>query len=331
MRSLVTIKKLKEIKDLAGIALGVLAISILLGLAAHIHHHWVPELFTNFQIQYAVGGLILSLFFLALKDLKLGLVSSLLCAVSLFQIYDSYDFVKGASYTEEGNTFKVIQYNRKYRIENQEELLAFIKDEKPNVAFIQEATASHSEALKSILDEYPYQIHEPRERAFGMVVISNLPLISHSVKNLERIAINNIRIKIEVQPDGLDPISIYGVHPPPPMSKNANLQRNSDLLTTENDVIADKNENIILLGDWNMAPFSPHFKSLIRNTDLKNQFTSPLMFPTWPSMFVLPVFQIPIDHILHKGQLQLIEKRRAHAFGSDHYPIVASYSVSATD
>ncbi len=59
-------------------------------------------------------------------------------------------------------------------------------------------------------------------------------------------------------------------------------------------------------------------------------YFSILSSPTWATQFYEYIFydyifQIPIDHILHKGDLKLVDKHRGSAMGSDHYPLIAIF------
>ena len=83
-----------------------------------------------------------------------------------------------------------------------------------------------------------------------------------------------------------------------------------------------------MAGDWNITPYSPYFDELKKRSGLKYEITTIFPAHTWPSPFILPLFQIPIDHILYKGDLQLISKERGPAMGSDHYPLIATFGFS---
>ena len=316
---------IKDIVQIANFPLGIMAISILLAAISQFYAHWIFDLFAHFQIQYAIGAALLGSLFASFKCWKrLGITSAFL-VFTVFQIYSSFDFTASTASTD---TFKIIQYNRYVSLQEHDELIEFLKKETPDVAIIQEAAQSHSSAINSLLDQYPYQIHEPRTNAFGMVIISKHPFKKQKVKVFEQTVFENFQIKIELNVHGND-LSIYAIHPPPPMNKELYTQRNTEISSTSEDVRHDPNDNIIMLGDWNISPFSKHFKDLTRHSKLKNQFTAPYTFPTWPSGFSLPILQIPIDHILHKGNLELVEKRRGPSLGSDHYPVVATYNFSA--
>ena len=311
--------------QIADIALGMLAISLSISLLANAITHWLTDIFTHFQLQYAIGSLILYLFFTLFKEWKRCLLCLGLCLFSSSYIALSYSF-KAPSESEA--VFSVASYNRNYAPTHHDEVLAFLKQEKPDIVVLQEANASLSQAVESVRDLYPHQIHEPREHAFGMVVLSKHPFTKKRVKHFDRIVWDNFQINIEVEILG-QAINIFAIHPPPPMNAGLYKQRNIELSLTATDAYHSQSRNVIMLGDWNVSPFSPHFRAVLKKTGLRNEQTLPYIFPTWPAQFVVPIIQIPIDHILHRGNLELVEKKRFPAIGSDHYPVVARYAFSS--
>ena len=140
----------------------------------------------------------------------------------------------------------------------------------------------------------------------------------------------NFYLKFIIHPYGYsEPIAIYALHAVPPLGEKASQQRNDEIKAVENAIENDTHSNVIMIGDWNITPFSPYFTDLLSNTGLKNAHSNMYTAPTWPSQFQLQIYQIPIDHILHKGELALIEKKRGPAMGSDHYPVIATYALPA--
>ena len=78
---------------------------------------------------------------------------------------------------------------------------------------------------------------------------------------------------------------------------------------------------MIVAGDFNVTPWSPHFRDLLKAAGLRNAACGPGYLATWPRWF-WPA-RIPIDHVLLKGPWAVTTLRLGPAFGSDHYPIIA--------
>ncbi len=305
---------------------GLLALSYTLSLFAGFYYLF--DLFSHFAFQYAVGGLLLGTALLYCKSWKYATLALAIFFLNSFEIYGKTDLVINDQ--AEKPAFTIVQYNRRYMLDDHSSFTAWINENKSNfdMLVLLEARSSHVKAAESLKKIFPYQIHEPRQNAFGMVLMSKYPFIKIRPIPLKRYVLDNFAINVVVElPDGND-ISVYAVHPPPPTSKNLLLQRNSDMFTTAEYIKNDNASAVIMTGDWNITPYSPHFSALIDKSGLKYQITSLLPVSTWPSHFLVPLFQIPIDHVLFKGNLQLIEKKRGPAMNSDHYPVIATFASS---
>ena len=301
-----------------------LVASYLLSLGARAH--WLLDLFRHFLHQYFVGSLLLVPLLFWKKQYVLAAAVILVSCASFYEIYSALDVSAGRS-QESIQTIKVAQYNRLYTLSDHSEMQSWIEGEAPDFFVIQEASELHAQSISDLGERYPHQIHEPRENGLGLVIASKHEIIASSVHKTDRYAMDVFFVHALIKLQDGNLVSAYTVHPPPPISRLMHKQRNEDIQTVASAILNDKNENIVFLGDLNITPYSPYFRDFIKDTGLKNQYSSPHLFPTWPSIFASPFFQIPIDHILHKGRMELVSKHRAPHMGSDHYPVVAEFSI----
>ena len=76
----------------------------------------------------------------------------------------------------------------------------------------------------------------------------------------------------------------------------------------------------MVLGDFNCAPWSPHFRRLCGGAKLRDAARGSGFAPTWyPSR--VPI-GIPIDHVLVGPAVAVEEHRVGPALGSDHRPVL---------
>ena len=81
---------------------------------------------------------------------------------------------------------------------------------------------------------------------------------------------------------------------------------------------ATESESFILMGDFNLTPWTPMFRKLPGK-----RAGDPRLSRTWPVPF--GPFGIPIDHIMFSDDLELVETRVLEPIGSDHYPVLARF------
>jgi endonuclease/exonuclease/phosphatase (EEP) superfamily protein YafD len=77
---------------------------------------------------------------------------------------------------------------------------------------------------------------------------------------------------------------------------------------------------LIVLGDLNVSPFSPHLQALLAGGNLRSASQGFGWQPTWPTF--LPPAGIQIDHALTGAGVFVTAFRRGSPVGSDHLPII---------
>ena len=301
-------------------------------------YYWALDLFRHFIVQYALLSLLFGVLATTRKLWLYVLLMAVLSVLCGLEVAGRLDYVSNAP--EEAirgdDVLKVIVYNRHHSLTDHKAMVDFIRSENPDIFFILEANSSHAETLKKDLNAaYPYLFLLPKDNsAFGMVAASKhrfkLKWNTHShLLGEEFDGIANFIMIASIVPDGHKPVTFYALHTPPPMrpylftQRNAELKHVADLINQRH---RKRDDSIVLLGDWNITPYSPFFSRLLKDAGLKNQTTTPYFLPSWPSN--APAFaQIPIDHILFKGMLRLLEKRRGPSLGSDHHAIIAVFKI----
>lgn len=295
---------------------------------------WIFDLFRHFMVQYVIVALVFALCAVLRKQWPYAAAMLVLAFICGFEIASRIDYVPPPASIEalaKDKLLKVIVYNRKYTLTEHQAMVDFIKAENPDIFFILEANKTHSDALRTeFKTNYPYQVLMPKENAFGMVAASKTPFTFKwkTPSNPKIQVLDNFILVTRIHPKGSAPINFFALHAPPPMSPKLFAQRNADLEYIPqmmNAKLKSPETNVIVLGDWNITPYSPFFSQLLRDTGLKNQTTTRYFPPSWPAGFY-PPFQIPIDYILHKGKIRLVEKRLGPSLGSDHRPVIAVFS-----
>jgi endonuclease/exonuclease/phosphatase (EEP) superfamily protein YafD len=87
--------------------------------------------------------------------------------------------------------------------------------------------------------------------------------------------------------------------------------------------LAQLPDDLVLMGDFNAAPWSRIQQDLRTTTGLENEFAA----PSWPAWGPWPI-RLPIDHILARGRARIHAFAAGPEIGSDHLPVEAVVSLN---
>ncbi|NBC21654.1 MAG: hypothetical protein GVY06_11530 [Alphaproteobacteria bacterium] len=111
-------------------------------------------------------------------------------------------------------------------------------------------------------------------------------------------------------------------HAKAPLSAGAFRRRNGMLAGFAR--LLEGEDSFLLLGDFNTAPWSAHFRALPGQRACDAKFAS-----TWRTRW--PFLGLAIDHILAGPRLELLDCRVERPIGSDHFPVLARYRIRPAD
>ncbi len=288
-------------------------------------HFWLADLLRHFILQYAIGAVLFGVLFMFKKSWLYGGLMALVLLSCGFELA-SLTRITPQSETA-GIRLKVIQYNQLVMKREPENFLRWINSQSPDIAIIHEPNHDTLKELKT-LAPYPHVAHKIPDNPYGFILLSKYPIIEKDITVDTNIVYGNISGHFIIDIPDYGEISLYAAHPASPGHPIRAAHRNYKLQTLADKIAEDHSKTIIVMGDFNITPYSPYFKKFKEKTHLKNEYTSLLPPPTWPRQFTAQALQIPIDHIMHKGQIELIEKKRGEAFHSDHYSLIAEFILT---
>jgi endonuclease/exonuclease/phosphatase (EEP) superfamily protein YafD len=295
---------------LAGLGSAAVVASVL-PLAARLW--WVFELFTHFRVQLLAGLAVLTLLFAARRAWTWCGLLALCMAANVAPLLPYIQPV--AAGAARPATLTVLGVNVEADNDEPAQLLASIAQSNPDVVLVLEFTERWGEHFAPLAAAYPHQFRRPRFDPFGIALFSRHPF--ESVAELDLGATSAIDARLRT-PRGTT--RLIGVHLMPPVSAEWARQRNSQLDALA-DHAASATEPLIVLGDFNISPYSPYFRDWLAETQLTDAGRGLGPRFSWPSF--LPLLGIPIDHCIVSESLGVAEYRRLGAFGSDHYPVLA--------
>ena len=186
--------------------------------------------------------------------------------------------------------------------------------------FIELIESVESDLYENISDAYPYRSVEFHDGNYSMVMYSKLKWAKHQILKFSEYEIPWFDTKFDVY--GKE-ITLCSVHAPPPISPYF-LQLRNQLL---DKACSDKNyQNAILVGDFNLTPYAVHFHEILEQIGWKDSRRGFGMANTWPS-FLPAALRIPIDHILFRGDLVVMQRQVLDSNGSDHLPIMIKFAI----
>ncbi len=305
-----------------------LVLAYFLGLIGNFYYFF--DLFSHFLLQYFVGGILLAP---ALLYLKRPIYASLVLIIAIASLIEARLYLQDPMqfFAPKGKeTYTIVSFNHNYGQSVFQHIENWIRENKEthDVVILLEASPATVEMAERLGTEYPYQIHEPSTRgAFGMVILSRYEFLETEKIAQKGPSFDNLISRITIKaPDAKDPLTLYAMHPPPPVRPSATEQRNTELIKIAERVAAENAKNIVVLGDLNITPFSFTFKDFLEISDLKFQSYGLLLNPSWPTYFMLPIFKIPIDHAFYSDTLIQQRKEIGPAFMSDHNSLIVGYT-----
>lgn len=285
-------------------------IALLIGQLGSIY--WVFDLFSHFTWVYIIG---LSLGVFAFKKIPIKLLFGLaICFLLYVSIPPTYD-VKHKS-PETNNTISLISYN--LDINNPEKIKEIMKLEtemlNPNLVLFMSEYSSEWDDLFKRKYQGLYRCGKVEDSPFGLALYSTLDLdfceVMYPIQDLKLFPYIRAQYK---------DIVIYGIHPPPPVNAELASIRDQSLSSIAKRISAEKTDNLIVMGDFNISPYSPIFRDFFEVARIYE--TKHRLIPTW--MLGL----INIDHILLRSPQNMSEDDHYIGWwrGSDHRPLFMDY------
>lgn len=213
---------------------------------------------------------------------------------------------------------EIFQFNNAYNEKNVDELTRFLANNNYDLVALQEVTPFvRSTLLRKLKQHYPHVISGISHTSYvntGQLVLSKYPLDNVKYQN------NNSSSYV-IQSQWLvhnTEVKLFTVHPPSPRNYLLWKKRNTALYKLSKDIEHTLEENIIMVGDFNLSSFSPRFR-------IFEQVFSTKPIGSWPNVALLPPkLSIAIDHLFVSNQIEICHRTiREELSYSDHYAIEA--------
>ncbi len=277
--------------------------------------HWLLELTTHFRVQYLVLLAVMSglLFFGRRKRMAVLYLS---CAM-LNAVVVAPWLIPASKTKPVGDSLRLMVLNVHTANTRHDLVLEEIRRLKPDVLLLMEVDSAWVQALQGLAEIFPNRLIEPREDNFGIALFSRLPLKTPQVVEWTGDSgVPSITAEVEVSGQSL---FFIGTHPVPPASEGNSRLRNEQLVKIA-ETVSQQKLPVVVAGDLNATPWSPHFQKFEKAASLKDTGRRSGWHPTWPVDF--PPLWIPLDHCLVSHAIPYAVRTVGKNAGSDHYPII---------
>lgn len=290
---------------------------------------WLLELFSHFPAQYLVLQVLAAVACLALGRRNWALLALVAAVPNVHALWPYLPGLVAGADAPAGRgagapPVRLIAANLLYRQEDAGATRAYLDRRSPDLVVLSEFTPRWREKLRELERAYPHVVLRPRLNAWGLAIYSRYPLRAIEDLDLGDTQSSNLRVLVQ-SPGGL--VEVYGIHLASPPRRGRAAQRNTQLrLLARRIAAADPALPRIVAGDFNVTPWSPHFRDLLRDARLRDARVPFGLKATWPAL-PAPV-GIPIDHCLVSGPLEVTRVATGDHTGSDHWPLECDFRLS---
>ncbi len=300
---------------------GLLILTAILSLGIIFFEIYPLELLSHFRVYYFLLSCLIAFGFLGchLAGLKNWIPLSFSLGLIVFNSIWILPWYLPNSHQGTGNTIRVIVFNINVENDQWPANANALRTQQPDVAVLIEtspqATTELSTRLANLL---PFSF---RASGRNLTILSRLPLISPESKTFS----SGTALITSLQVEGKT-VKLIATHPKVPIKPSVFTRRNALLAELATYIQTQKNESLILLGDFNLTPWSPYYAKLVKQIQLHNtrlgfgiqpswiESTTYLAVPDWLTALI----KLPIDHIFVSQNIRVSNCKTLKAANSDH-------------
>jgi endonuclease/exonuclease/phosphatase (EEP) superfamily protein YafD len=290
---------------------------------------WQADLLVHFRLQYVAVGLAVCIVLAWAGQLLWTLVLLLACGVNVLTAWGALARPVRAAAADlaaaSGVTLvRFAACNVLYRNPDASRTIEWLRGARLDAVLLQEITPRWCGALQVLAEQFPYQYYSAAwvqrvvgAEGRGALLLSRWPIEDARAVGLgahtEPAIVGTLRINGQA-------VQLIGAHTSWPLGHIVSGERDQQLRLLA-DLARSVTGPLVLAGDFNITPFSPHYQALLATSGLRSAARGWGWRPTWPTF--MPACGIEIDHILVSAAINVQKFERGPAIGSDHWPVLA--------
>ena len=310
--------------------INLLTVSTIIGFLGEFF--WLFDLASHFRLQFASLGLLLLLStFIKLKT-SLVLYSLLVIILNALPLWSTIENRNNVHVINKAPHSVIVSFNLDRKNKNYDSVITYLSEINADIIFLTEITQEWRPRLRKLQESFPYHFEVPEwvpskgqisnlwlrkgDPAMSVALFSKLPWtfiegISLGV-NERALA---IRSQFHRNGNWFNLIAVQLLMPLPAFEAELQEIELNGLTRFSNELTGP----LLVIGDFNLTPYSARFKKLIEDTGLQRSFGG--INSTFPALFGF--FGLPLDHTLFKGDIKLNVNTGPY-LGSDHRPIIST-------
>ncbi len=300
---------------------GLLILTAILSVGILFFRIYPLELLSHFRVYYFLLSCLIALGFLGcqLAGFKTGIFLWLSLGLIAFNSVWIVPWYLPNSHQGRGDSIRVVTFNINVANDHWDAIADALKSQQPDLAVLVEtspqATAELASRLASLL---PFSF---RTSGRNLTLLSRLPLISPATQTFS----SGIALTTSVQVQGKT-LKLIATHAKVPTKPSVFARRNNLLAELATYIQSQPQASLILLGDFNLTPWSPYYRQLVQQIRLHNTRLGFGIEPSWiePTTYIpLPAWvtaliKLPIDHIFVSQDIKVSDCQTLKAANSDH-------------
>jgi endonuclease/exonuclease/phosphatase (EEP) superfamily protein YafD len=274
-------------------------------------HFWALDLLAHFRLHYIAALLFSSIALLLLRQWQSGAFAMLGALIACLPVIDYLPKPEPATQT---HILRAVSLNVWFRNDDLTSAVRYLESTGADVLVLQELSQQRAAAIAPMLKSFPYAYLDGAD-ASDTVLFSKWPFQQTSIEKLAQDGVSAIRAVIDWRGK---PITLIAAHLHWPMGPQSAARRDAELAGLSR-LAQPFEQPLVILGDFNITPWSPHFRTLTDTFGLDDCALRHGFNQTWPSQ-VLPV-GIRIDHCLATTHWRAVRVWTGPDVGSDHRPM----------
>src|SRR3990167_2589796 len=212
-------------------------------------------------------------------------------------------------------SLKIMSVNLRLENDKYEAINNLIQVENADILVLIELNSQIFSKIKGVInEEYPYKSKISTFYGYNQI-FSKYPIIVSADVPATESNIGYIKAEIAFTDKTY---RIYAVHSNPPLTPELFYLRNQYLITLARDIYQEQSGNLIVVGDFNVSPWSYYYQKFLKDSDYKirNLSLSNGIIFTW--YLNPPVLASQLDHIFVGQNLIDYNFKTRYLEGSDH-------------